>query len=188
MLKKKYASYLAKDIILLCSALSTFRLTPPDGNRVALVKYCNFASGLTGELPDAAAALTTLVTGSTSSLDFLTSKQKCRVPLHGSEIDKGKTMQESSLKSILKQFMKIISRKNYFRSGKSFREIIFTDFLLLIFMNLIYLRSFSCIRDESWIFRFPRNLEILGLDRANLSLTSISKTSEVKPTKVNCWN
>ena len=104
----------------MCSALSTFRLTPPDGNRVALVKYCNFASGLTGELPEAAAALTTLVTGSTSSLDFLTSKQKCRVPLHGSEIDKGKTIQESSLKWIMKQFMKLISR----------------IFLLYIIMNL----------------------------------------------------
>ena len=101
---KLCASYLAKDIILLCSALSTFRLTPPEGNRVALVKYCNFESGLTGELPEAAAALTTLVTGSTSSLDFLTSKQKCRVPLHGSEIDKGKTMPESSLKFNFKKF------------------------------------------------------------------------------------
>ena len=101
---KLCASYLAKDIILLCSALSTFRLTPPEGNSVALVKYCNFESGLTGELPEAAAALTTLVTGSTLSLDFLTSKQKCRVPLHGSEIDKGKTMPESSLKFNFKKF------------------------------------------------------------------------------------
>ena len=88
---------LARDITLLWSVLSTFRLIPPDGNKVALVKYCNFESGLAGEFPDAAAALATLVTGSTS-LDFLTSNEKCNVPLQGSDIDKGKTMLESSLK------------------------------------------------------------------------------------------
>ena len=82
---------------LLWSVLSTFRLIPPDGNKVALVKYCNFESGLAGEFPDAAAALATLVTGSTS-LDFLTSNEKCNVPLQGSDIDKGKTMLESTLK------------------------------------------------------------------------------------------
>ena len=81
---------------MLWSPLSTFRRTPPDGKRVALVKYCNLESGLAGEFPDAAAALAAFVTGSTS-LDFFTSKEKCRVPLHGSEMDKGKAKLESSL-------------------------------------------------------------------------------------------
>jgi hypothetical protein len=69
-----------------------------------LVKYCNFESGLAGEFPDAAAALATLVTGSTS-LDFLTSNEKCNVPLQGSDIDKGKTMLESSLKNKSKRII-----------------------------------------------------------------------------------
>ena len=59
---------------------------------------------------------------------------------------------------------------------------------ILWILNLfdIYLALLSRIKVDSWIFLFPRNLEILGLDLANLSLTSISKTSEENPTKVNC--
>ena len=54
------------------------------------------------------------------------------------------------------------------------------------FYVYIYLALLSRIKVDSCIFLLPRNLEILGLDLANLSLTSISKTSDENPTNVNC--
>ena len=50
------------------------------------------------------------------------------------------------------------------------------------------LRDLSCIRLDNWIFLLPRNREMLGLDLANRSFTSTSKTSVEKPTKVNCYH
>jgi hypothetical protein len=49
-----------------------------------------------------------------------------------------------------------------------------------------YLGKARCNNEARSIFLFPRNLEIIGLDLANLSLTSTSKMSERNPTKVNC--
>lgn len=93
-------------------------------------------------------------------------REKWRVPQLGSEADKGITIGVG----VLKVWITILS--DCFKESKTSKA--YVDVALLS-------------KDANNSFLFPKYLEIIGLDLANLSLISTSRMSDRKPTKVNCW-